>query len=147
MPMRASRSRTRDATNLLTATPDEFALGLGRFLLTARDLLCLRLKRDSTSSASPRVGQRRRCCSSRRRARGCGWRGAGVRVGASTRVRELAVQRDPSDHCLNTHSRAATSNCKIIGYFSINPHQFSKAILHYLCIFIRKYKTKLAFLL
>ena len=41
--MRASRSRTRDATNLLTATPDEFALGLACALLTARDLLSLRL--------------------------------------------------------------------------------------------------------
>ena len=39
--MRASRSRTRDATNLLTSTPDEFALGLARFLLTAKDLLSL----------------------------------------------------------------------------------------------------------
>jgi hypothetical protein len=41
--MRASRSRTRDATNLLTATPDEAALAIACFLLTARDLLCLRL--------------------------------------------------------------------------------------------------------
>ena len=40
--MRASRSRTRDATNL-TSTPDEFVLGVARFLLTARDLLSLRL--------------------------------------------------------------------------------------------------------
>ena len=43
MEMRASRSRTRDATNLLTSTPDEFVLGVIRFLLTARDLLSLRL--------------------------------------------------------------------------------------------------------
>ena len=42
-PMRASRSRTRDATNLLTSTPDEVALGLACALLTARDLLSLRL--------------------------------------------------------------------------------------------------------
>ena len=41
--MRASRSRTRDATNLLASTPDEFALGLACALLTARDLLSLRL--------------------------------------------------------------------------------------------------------
>ena len=41
--MRVSRSRTRDATNLLTSTPDEFALGLACALLTARDLLSLRL--------------------------------------------------------------------------------------------------------
>lgn len=37
--MRASRSRTRDATNILTSAPDEAALGIARFLLTARDLL------------------------------------------------------------------------------------------------------------
>ena len=37
------RSRTRDATNLLTSTPDEFALGLACALLTARDRLSLRL--------------------------------------------------------------------------------------------------------
>ena len=41
--MRASRSRTRDATDLLTSTPDEAALAIACFLLTARDLLCLRL--------------------------------------------------------------------------------------------------------
>ena len=41
--MRASRSRTCDATNLFTATPDEFALGLACALLTARDRLSLRL--------------------------------------------------------------------------------------------------------
>ena len=41
--MRASRSRTRDATNLLTATPDEAALNIACFLTTARDLLCTML--------------------------------------------------------------------------------------------------------
>ena len=41
--MRASRSRTRNATNLLTSTPDEAALAIACALLTARDLLCLRL--------------------------------------------------------------------------------------------------------
>ena len=41
--MRASRSRTRDATDLLTSTPDEAALAIVCALLTARDLLCLRL--------------------------------------------------------------------------------------------------------
>ena len=41
--MRASRSRTREHTNLLTATPDETALAIAGFLLTARDLLCLQL--------------------------------------------------------------------------------------------------------
>ena len=41
--MRASRSRTRDATNLLTSTPDKVAIAIACFLLTARDLLCLRL--------------------------------------------------------------------------------------------------------
>ena len=41
--MRASRSRTRDATNLLTSTPDEAALSIVCALLTARDLLSLRL--------------------------------------------------------------------------------------------------------
>ena len=39
--MRASRGRTREATNLLTSTPDEFTLGLARSLPTARDLLSL----------------------------------------------------------------------------------------------------------
>ena len=43
MAMRASRSRTRDATNILTATPDEFAMGIACALLTARDRLSLRL--------------------------------------------------------------------------------------------------------
>ena len=42
-PMRASRSRTREHTNLLTATPDEAALAIACFLITARDLLSLRL--------------------------------------------------------------------------------------------------------
>ena len=41
--MRASRSRTREHTNLLTATPDEAALAIACFLTTAKDLLCLRL--------------------------------------------------------------------------------------------------------
>ena len=41
--MRASRSRTRERTNLLTSTPDEAALAIACFLTTARDLLCLRL--------------------------------------------------------------------------------------------------------
>ena len=41
--MRASRSRTRAATNLLTSTPDEVALAIACWLLTARDLLCLAL--------------------------------------------------------------------------------------------------------
>ena len=41
--MRASRCRTQDTTNLPTSTPDEAALGIACFLLTARDLLSLRL--------------------------------------------------------------------------------------------------------
>ena len=41
--MRASRSRTREATNVFTSTPDEAALTIVCALLTARDLLCLRL--------------------------------------------------------------------------------------------------------
>ena len=41
--MRASRSRTRNATNLLTSTPDEAALAIACALLTARDLPSLRL--------------------------------------------------------------------------------------------------------
>ena len=43
--MRASRGGTRDATNLLTSTPDEAALAIAMAcsLLTARDLLCLAL--------------------------------------------------------------------------------------------------------
>ena len=57
--MRASRSRTRDATNLLTATPDEAALVIACFLLTARDLLSLQL-------TTTRWG----CC-------GCRWRSVG----------------------------------------------------------------------
>ena len=39
--MRASRSSTRERTNLLTATPDEAALAVADALGTARDLLCL----------------------------------------------------------------------------------------------------------
>ena len=41
--MRASRSRTRDATNLQLSTPDEAALAIACFLLTAKYLLSLRL--------------------------------------------------------------------------------------------------------
>ena len=41
--MRASRSRTRDATNLLTSTADEVALVIASAIGTARDLLCLAL--------------------------------------------------------------------------------------------------------
>ena len=41
--MRASRSQTLEATNLLTSTPDEVTLAIACFLLTARDLLSLRL--------------------------------------------------------------------------------------------------------
>jgi len=41
--MRASRSRTRKHTNLLTATPDEATLAIACFLITAKDLLSLRL--------------------------------------------------------------------------------------------------------
>ena len=41
--MRASRSRTRDATNLLTSTPDEAILAIACALCTARDLPYLRL--------------------------------------------------------------------------------------------------------
>ena len=44
MAMRASRSRTCDATNLLTSTLDEFALGLACVLLPVKDLLSLRPK-------------------------------------------------------------------------------------------------------
>ena len=40
--MRASRRRTREHTNLLTATPDEVALAIACFLVTAKDLLSLR---------------------------------------------------------------------------------------------------------
>ena len=43
MAMRASRSRTRGATNLLTSTSDDATLAIACALLTARDLLCLRL--------------------------------------------------------------------------------------------------------
>ena len=41
--VRASRSRTRDATNLLISTPDEAALAIACALPSARDLLSLRL--------------------------------------------------------------------------------------------------------
>jgi len=41
--MRASRSRTRENTNLLTATLGEAAPATACFLATARDLLCLQL--------------------------------------------------------------------------------------------------------
>ena len=67
--MRASRSRTREHTNLLTATPDEAALAIACFLLTARDLLCPQLAcrrfglkdivsgdRDTDSLRGTRVG-------------------------------------------------------------------------------------------
>ena len=40
-----------------------------------------------------------------------------------------------------------TSNCKINGHLSIQNRRFSRAILHYLCIFNRKIRTKLAFIL
>ena len=41
--MRASRSRTREAPNLLTSTPDEAALAIACSLCSARDLLSLHL--------------------------------------------------------------------------------------------------------
>ena len=83
--MRASRSRTRDATNLLTSTPDEFALELACALLTARDLLSLRLtcRRFNIQCIAARgEGQRRRrrrCCASWRRRRDGRWHGAASR--------------------------------------------------------------------
>jgi len=40
---RASRSRTREHSNLLTSTPDEAALAIACAVLTAKDLVCLRL--------------------------------------------------------------------------------------------------------
>jgi hypothetical protein len=53
--MRASRSRTRKHTNLLTATLDEAALAIACFLITDKDLLSLRLtcRRFNISNASP----------------------------------------------------------------------------------------------
>ena len=56
--MRASRRRTREATNLLTSTPDEAALVVACFLATARDLLCLRLtcRRFDTKCIAPSGG-------------------------------------------------------------------------------------------
>ena len=51
--MRASRSRTREATNLLTPTPDEFVLGVACFLLTATDLLSLRLSCNERAIPAP----------------------------------------------------------------------------------------------
>ena len=40
-----------------------------------------------------------------------------------------------------------TSDCKIIGHFSMQNHHFSGVILHFFCIFNRKFKTFLAFIL
>ena len=40
-----------------------------------------------------------------------------------------------------------TSNCKVIGHLSIETHHFSGEILHSFCIFNRKIRKKLAFLL
>ena len=40
-----------------------------------------------------------------------------------------------------------TSNCKTIGHSFIENHRFSGAILHSFCIFNRKFRRKLAFLL
>ena len=42
---------------------------------------------------------------------------------------------------------ASTSNCKIIGHFSIQNHHFSEAILHSFCIFSRRIRKTLAFVL
>ena len=49
--MRASRSRTRERTNLLASTPDEAALAIACFLITARDLLSLQLTNKRFSRA------------------------------------------------------------------------------------------------
>ena len=42
---------------------------------------------------------------------------------------------------------ASTSNCKISGHFSIQNHHFSGEILHPFCIFSRKIRKHLAFIL
>ena len=98
MDMRASRSQMRDATNVLTATPDEFALGLACALLTARDRLSLRLscRRFNIKCIAAGGGggaaqlvqrrQRRRCCVSWTRRGGCGWRAAASRSAGGYRV-------------------------------------------------------------
>ena len=44
-------------------------------------------------------------------------------------------------------SLRGTLNCKIIGLFSIENHHVSGTILHYLCIFNRKFKNMLVFIL
>jgi len=85
--MRASRSRTREHTNLLTTTPDEAALAIACFLLTAKDLLSLRLacRRfgiKCIASGGGAAAARRRCCASWRRQRGGGWRDAASRSAA-----------------------------------------------------------------
>ena len=56
--MRASRSRTREATNLLTSTPDEAALAIACAVLTAKDLLSLALtcKRFSAKCIAAGIG-------------------------------------------------------------------------------------------
>ena len=55
--MRASRSRTREHTNLLTATPDEAALAIACFLSPARDLLCLRQGHLGSPNTAPSPSQ------------------------------------------------------------------------------------------
>ena len=44
-------------------------------------------------------------------------------------------------------SATNTSNCKRNGHCLLQNHRFSWVILHYLCIFNRKFKKKLAFIL
>ena len=98
MAMRASRSRTRDATNVLTATPDEFVLGLASFL-PAKDLLslCLTCPRFAAKIIAARSGggeaaaaPEMLCIVEEAGQHGCGWR-----VAASMSVvgcREVALR-------------------------------------------------------
>ena len=81
---------TREATNLqlLTSTPDEFALGLARFLPTARDLLslCLACPRFAAKVIAGGAAAAPEMLSWWRRRRGCGSRGAASRSAGGYRV-------------------------------------------------------------
>ena len=57
-----------------------------------------------------------------------------------------SVPRRGSARDLEKADTTISQNCKIIGLSSIEHHHFSGAILHYLCTFNRKFKTKLAYL-
>ena len=95
--MPASRSRTRDATNLLTSTPDEAVLTIACALLTARDLLslCLVCRRFNIKCMHHCAQQRPRASGSgQRRLWGCsGSAGVAVHHGGCGAAVGVGVQR------------------------------------------------------